>query len=108
MLLHKVFFPFHGQSIISDTDLKAVLGASSVERDNWLSNFVVDQYLEIMRNTNSKDDFKIKTITWERFKRAVATVPAREFGRKEIHCGTKILSMSHAIQLTVNTGLPWH
>jgi len=69
---------FHGQSIINDTDLKALLGASSVERDNWLSNFVIDHYLEIMRNTYSKDDFKIKIITWERFERAVGIVPARE------------------------------
>ena len=74
---------FHGQSIISDTDLKALLGESSVERDNWLSNFVIDNYLEIMRNKYSKDDFKIKTITWERFERAVGIVPAREIWKEE-------------------------
>lgn len=55
-----------------------LLGASSVERDNWLSNFVIDHYLEIMRKTYSKDDFKIKTIAWERFQRAVGIVSARE------------------------------
>ena len=74
----KGVLPFHGQSIISDTDLKALLGASSVKRDNWLSNFVIDHYSEIMKNTYSKDDFKIKTITWERFERVVGIVPARE------------------------------
>ena len=78
----KGILSFHGHSIISDTDLKALLGESSVERDNWLSNFVIDNYLEIMRKKYSMDDFKIKTITWERFERAVGVVPAREIWKE--------------------------
>ena len=70
--------PFNGHSIIQDSDIKALLGESSVEEENWLNNFVIDEHLDLMATAHSKEDFRIKTILWERFERAVGIVPANE------------------------------
>ena len=75
--------PFDGPSIISGSDIEALLGGSSVERENWLSNFVIDQYLDLLKTEHSENNFRIKTIWWERFERAVGILPAKEIWKEE-------------------------
>ena len=73
---------FHDHSIINDTDLKALFSQNSIEKNNWLSNFVTDNYLEIMRNKYSMENFKIKTITWKRFEKAIDVVPTKQIWKE--------------------------
>ena len=42
---------FQGASLISSEDLKALIGASSLKnpKDNWFSNFVIDEYLSLLK-----------------------------------------------------------
>ena len=69
--------PFHIPSLAEITKL-----FKHLRKQPHVSNFVIDNYPEIMRNIYSKDDLKIKTITCERFERAIGIVATRKIWKE--------------------------
>ena len=69
--------PFHIPSLAEITKL-----FKHLRKQPHVSNFVIDNYPEIMRNIYSKDDLNIKTITCERFERAIGIVATRKIWKE--------------------------
>ena len=71
-------FAFNGNKLICRDDLAslyAVEGASS--RDKWLSNFVIDSYLELVKSaTQSATNLHVEVLSWEVFDRVIGKQPA--------------------------------
>ena len=60
---------FGGNSLINGADLKALYGRGhlSSSESKWLSNFVINGYLELVE---SESGLKIEILTWEQFDRS--------------------------------------
>jgi len=54
-------------------DLKAVYGNSNTAEKKWLSNFVIDAYLELIKSTAKKTNTEVENITWEEFEKVVGS-----------------------------------
>ena len=69
---------FQGASLITSEDLKALIGASSPKnsKDNWLSNFVIDEYLSLLKSECAKNATVIETLSWEVFEKGIGNVSA--------------------------------
>ena len=69
--------PFGGNSLINGADLNALYGRGplSSSESKWLSNFVIDGYLELVK---SESGLKIEVLTWEQFDRGVGNKSAAE------------------------------
>ena len=55
---------FEGNQLIDDSDLKALAGYSTNDHEKWLTNFVIDEYLHIIK---SHGDQRVEIIKWEEF-----------------------------------------
>lgn len=58
---------FQGNHIIDDHDLKSVIGGHKNSKENYLTNFVIDEYLSILNATSRK----VSVISWEVFHKFV-------------------------------------
>ena len=71
--------PFSGVKPIDIQDLSAVIGGSNVTEDNWLSNFVIDEYLKLV--SVSCNHSKVHAIGWELFENGTAKRVCKELQR---------------------------
>ena len=69
---------FQGASLISNEDLKALHGVPLPKnsKENWLSNFVIDEYLCVLTSESVTNGTFIKTLSWETFEKGVGIVPS--------------------------------
>lgn len=58
---------FKGRGIINKHDLDSLVGGHTNSKDNYLTNFVIDEYLQILKAT--RED--VSVISWEIFERFV-------------------------------------
>lgn len=72
--------PFSGVKPIDLQDLSAVIGGSNGTEENWLSNFVVDEYLKLV--SSSCKDSKVHAITWEKFENCSVERLCRELYKR--------------------------
>ena len=70
---------FGGNDLITGADLEALYGMGPLSESKWLSNFVIDAYLELVKTSASS--LKIEALTWEEFERAVGKKPAAEIAK---------------------------
>ena len=56
--------PFKGITLLNFQDLKELSGRGAKSSDNWLSNFVIDEYLSLI---SSQAASNVKTVPWEKF-----------------------------------------
>ena len=67
---------FQGNHIIDDHDLKSLIGGHKNSKENYLTNFVIDEYLSLLKATSRK----VSVISWEVFHKFVVK---RIFAKKE-------------------------
>ena len=79
---------FQGVSLISSEDLLALHGVPfpNDPRENWLSNFVIDEYLSLLRSECPKNGTSVETLLWEIFDKGVGNVSAKTLlkGKEEL------------------------
>ena len=62
----------NGNNIVDVKDLEALLGGQTREEDNYLNNFVIDWYLNILAKSVSTES-KVECIEWEKFEKGIGT-----------------------------------
>ena len=68
---------FGGSStLINTNDLKSLHGHGKTSEDIWVSNFVIDRYLELLKQASA--NVQMEVITWEKFEKGVGAVPAKQ------------------------------
>ena len=68
---------FGGSStLINTNDLKSLHGHGKTSEDKWVSNFVIDRYLELLKQAST--NVQMEVITWEKFEKGVGAVPAKQ------------------------------
>ena len=68
---------FGGSStLINTNDLKSLHGHGKTSEDKWVSNFVIDRYLELLKQASA--NVQMEVITWEKFEKGVGAVPAKQ------------------------------
>ena len=68
---------FGGSStLINTNDLKSLHGHGKTSEDKWVSNFVIDRYLELLKQESA--NVQMEVITWEKFEKGVGAVPAKQ------------------------------
>ncbi|CAB4041133.1 Sentrin-specific protease 2 [Paramuricea clavata] len=61
---------FCGGSLIDESDLQGLIGNSKSPEINWLSNFIIDDYLKLVKSACIERGDNVQTITWEIFEKA--------------------------------------
>ncbi|KAL9958512.1 hypothetical protein ACROYT_G035538 [Oculina patagonica] len=67
---------FGGSNLVGPDDLKSLRGRGKTSEEKWLTNFVVDKYLELVKGASVAT--QIEVITWEKFEKGVGVVPAQQ------------------------------
>ena len=67
---------FGGNGLITRADLEALYGSSPSSEAKWLSNFVINAYLQLVKSMSSACGLKIEVLSWEEFERGVGNRPA--------------------------------
>ena len=61
--------------IIDTTDLEGVLGGKPQDKDNYLSNFIIDAYLNLLKE---KSPVIVEVTEWEKFETCIGNKPAKQ------------------------------
>ena len=67
---------FKGSSMIDKQDLESLYGCKPREEDNYLTNFVVEAYLELIQTASLSKGLNVEILGWEAFEKG--------FGKKTI------------------------
>ena len=66
--------PFGGDPLITNADIRSLYGNSTSIQGRWLSNFVIDGYLKLLKSSlHPSNNLKIEVLSWEEFQRSVGT-----------------------------------
>jgi len=60
---------FCGSNLINENDIQGLIGNHQIAQDNWLSNFVIDNYLELVKLQCADKGIKVQTIKFEIFEK---------------------------------------
>lgn len=69
---------FEGSKVIDARDLVALRGARPTSEENYLTNFVIESYLDLIAKQGATQGSKVECIGWERFEKAVERQPAKD------------------------------
>lgn len=70
--------PFNGSNLINRQDLKELQGGEKNSIHNWLSNFIIDEYLRLV---SKKASCNVKVLPWEMFEKSPVDIIAAEMGQ---------------------------
>ena len=74
--LKKKLIDFKGSSLIGPDDLTSLTNVNAVQfRDKWLSNFVIDEYMNLIK---SFSHIKVMAVSWEKFERNTSLAVAKD------------------------------
>lgn len=75
---------FHGNYLISNSDLVSLYAADCVSNeDKWLTNFVIDSYLQMVKSAAQNTTKCVEVFTWEEFAKIVGKKPASTIAQKK-------------------------
>ena len=74
-LLDGLITSVEGNLITSDY-LKALIGSAEDLRGKWVSNFVMDEYLLLVKSACANKGLTFETLSWETFDKAAGSVSA--------------------------------
>ena len=67
---------FKGSKLIDQKDLLGLIGGNTRDEENYLSNFIVDEYLEVLVTEANSQGLKADTIGWVTFEKMVGVKAA--------------------------------
>ena len=62
---------FGGGNLLTCDDLKDLIGNAKGSREKWVSNFVIDKYLKLVKSACAEKGAKVETLAWETFEKGV-------------------------------------
>ena len=60
---------FKGSSLIDQSNLRHLYGNGKTDEENFLSNFIIDEYLLLLQKASEADGLQTKVLRWEQFER---------------------------------------
>jgi len=69
---------FEGCKVIDSRDLVALRGSRPTSEENYLTNFVIESYLDLTAKQGALQGSKVECIGWECFEKAVGRQPAKD------------------------------
>lgn len=69
---------FEGSKVIDSRDLVALRGGRPTSEENYLTNFVIESYLDLIAKQGALQGSKVECIGWECFEKAVGRQPAKD------------------------------
>lgn len=69
---------FAGNKVIDSSDLVALRGGRPTSEGNYLTNFVIESYLDLIAKQGALQGSKVECIGWECFEKAVGRRPAKD------------------------------
>jgi len=63
-------------SLINNNDLKSLQGHGKTSEGKWVSNFVIDRYLKLLKQAGV--NVQMEVITWNKFEKGVRAEPAKQ------------------------------
>ena len=94
---------FKGSPLIDKKDLQGLIGGNALDKENYLANFIVDEYLQILVTEASSQGLKAETIGWETFEKVVGVKPANAVLK-----GTGPLLEQDIVLVSLNPGQSKH
>ena len=70
---------FKGNSIIDDNDLQSLYGQKTQDEDNYLTNFVIEAYLQLITIKGMSQGKKAKFLEWETFEKGFSKRLVQEY-----------------------------
>ncbi|CAH3196220.1 unnamed protein product, partial [Porites evermanni] len=67
---------FKGSNLTDKEDLQGLIGGNTTDKENYLNNFIIDEYLKLLAAEASAQGLKAETIGWEPFEKAAGLKPA--------------------------------
>ena len=66
---------FKGNSVIDDNDLQSLYGQKkkTQDKDNYLINFVIEAYLQLIASIGMSQGTKVEFLGWESFEKGFST-----------------------------------
>ena len=68
--------PFGGSSLISESDINGLIGNGQASEDKWVTNFIVDSYLQLLKKESQQ--LKVEILTWEKFEKGVGAMSIQQ------------------------------
>lgn len=94
---------FQGSSMIDRLDLESLYGGKPREEDNYLTNFVIEAYLQLIATASRSKGLNIETLGWEAFEKGFGNKPM-----KDLLKGKALLTEQDAVLVPCNPGLSKH
>lgn len=66
---------FKGSNLTDKEDLQGLIGGNTTDKENYLNNFIIDEYLKLLAAEASAQGLKAETIGWEPFEKAAGLKP---------------------------------
>jgi len=82
---------FKGSSVIDDNDLQSLYGQKTQDKDNYLTNVVIEAYLQLIASKGMLQGTKVGFLRWESLEKGFST---RVLERKSTFNGTRHCSGS--------------
>lgn len=70
---------FKGNSIIYDNDLQSLCGQTTQDEDNYLTNFVIEAYLQLITIKGMSQGTKAEFLEWETFEKGFSKGLVQEY-----------------------------
>lgn len=67
---------FKGNALIDKKDLEGFIGGNTTDKENYLSNFIIDEYFQLLVTEASAQGLKVEAIGWDTFWKVVGHRPA--------------------------------
>ena len=67
---------FKGNALIDKKDLQGFIGGNTTDEENYLSNFIIDEYFQLLVTEASAQGLQVEAIGWDTFGKVVGHRPA--------------------------------
>ena len=67
---------FKGNALIDKKDLEGLIGGNTTGEENYLSNFIIDEYFQLLATEASAQGLQAEAIGWDTFEKVVGHRPA--------------------------------
>ena len=94
---------FKGNSVIDDNDRQSLYGQKTQDEDNYLSNFVIEAYLQLIASKGMSQGTKVEFLGWESFEKGFSKGSVQEYLK-----GKAPLMEQDIVLVPCNPGLSKH
>ena len=94
---------FKGNALIDEKDLEGLIGGNTTDEENYLSNFIIDEYFQLLATEACAQVLQAEAIGWDTFEKVVGHRPANNILK-----GKAPLVEQDIVLIPLNAGLSKH